>query len=141
MRKRLTVIFMTAALITSMPLAALAHECINANRSETGSQNAAHGAWFYISEAEVIGFVAGALGLTPEQVDEVDDAFFAELRAQKLPTSFSVFIGKLTIGTNPTTHEVVAAYQDSDKSADGNGIDHLDALGTRYVGIMQSLLS
>jgi hypothetical protein len=137
MRKRLAVVVTTAALVMSMPVAAPAHECLNANRSDTGSQNSAHGNWFYLSATEVVGFVAEFVGADPAVVGE---AFLAEVEAQGLPTSFSIFIGKLTIGANPTTHELVAAYADGQKSADGKGIDHANALFETYVAIMLSVM-
>lgn len=59
----------------------LAHECPNASRSDTGSQDAAHGNWIYISEAEVVGFISGMTGADPT---EVGDAFLAEVEAQGL---------------------------------------------------------
>jgi hypothetical protein len=120
-----------------MPLAALAHECLNASRSDTGSQNAAHGKWFYISETEVVGFVSEIAGADPAVVGE---AFLAEVEAHGLPTSFAIFIGNHTIGANPTSHELVAAYEDSQKSADGKGIDHASALVEAYVAIMLEVL-
>jgi hypothetical protein len=137
MRRRLSIVVMTAVLVTSMPLAAMAHECLNASRSDTGSQNAAHGNWLYISSEELVGFVAEIVGADPA---EVGDAFLAEVEAEGLPTSFSIFIGNHVIGANPASGELVAAYQDGLKSADGEGIDHASVLVERYVAIMLSLL-
>jgi len=133
MKRRLAVVVTTVALVTSMPLAALAHECLNASRSDTGSQNSAHGAWLYISEAEVVGFVSEIVGADPAVVGE---AFLTEVEAQGLPTSFSIFIGNHTIGANPTSGELVAAYEDGQKSADGKGIDHANTLVGVYIAIM-----
>lgn len=133
MKRKLAVVATTVALVTSMPLAALAHECLNASRSDTGSQNSAHGAWLYFSEAEVVGFVSGIVGADPAVVGE---AFLAEVEVQGLPTSFSIFIGNHTIGANPTSGELVAAYQDGQKSANGKGIDHANTLVGVYVAIM-----
>ena len=133
MKKRLVALATTVVMVLGMPVAALAHQCLNADRSDTGSQNSAHGNWFYISEEEVVGFVSEYVGVDPAEVGE---DFLAEVEAQGLPTSFSIFIGRLTIGANPTTHELVAAYQDSEKSADGKGIDHINALFESYVAIM-----
>lgn len=137
MRSKLTIATMAAAMVLAMPLGALAHECLVASRSDTGSQNSAHGNWFYISETEVVGFVAGSVGADPEEVAE---AFLAEVEAQGLPTSFSIFVGKHTIGANPTTHELVAAYEDGVKSGNGKGIDHISALFEAYVAIMLSVM-
>jgi hypothetical protein len=91
----------------------------------------------YISEAEVVGLIAEMVGADPALVGE---AFLAEVEAQGLPTSFSIFVGKLVIGTKPTTHELVAAYEDGQKSADGKGVDHANALVGTYVEIMVGLL-
>jgi len=137
MKRRLAVVVTTVALVTSSPLAALAHECLNASRSDTGSQNAAHGKWFYISETEVVGFVSEIVGADPAVVGE---AFLAEVEAQGLPTSFSIFVGNHTIGANPRTFELVAAYEDGQKSADGKGIDHANTLVGAYVAIMLGVL-
>lgn len=133
MKRKLAVTIMTVGLVTSLPLAAFAHECLNASRSDTGSQNAAHGNWFYISEADVVGFVSEIVGADPAVVG---DAFLAEVEAQGFPTSFSIFIGNHTIGANPTTNELVAAYEDGQKSADGKGIDHANTLVGAYIAIM-----
>lgn len=137
MRRKLTIATMAAAMVLAMPLGALAHECLVADRSDTGSQNSSNGNWVYISETEVVGFVAGFVGADPEQVGE---AFLAEVEAQGLPTSFSIFVGKIIIGANPTTHELVAAYEDGVKSANGKGIDHASALVERYVAIMLGVM-
>ena len=136
MKRRLTVLAASAVMVLAVPTAAFAHDCLNASRSDTGSQNAAHGNWIYISEAEVVGFVAAIVGADPAAVGE---AFLAEVEAQGLPTSFSIFIGPIVIGANPTSFELVAAYEDGLKSANGKGIDHASALVETYVGIMLDL--
>ena len=138
MRRTLTLGAVTAALVVAMPMAAFAHDCLNASRSDTGSQNSANGNWFYISEAEVVGFISSLVGVDPA---DVGDEFLAAVEAEGLPTSFSIFIGKLVIGTNPNTHELVASYQDGVKSSNGKGIDHAEELVGRYVQIMLDVLS
>lgn len=133
MRRTIRTLALAGAIILAAPTAALAHDCINASRSETGSQNAAHGSWVYIPQEEVVGFIAFLAGVDPAEHGE---AFLAAVEAAGMPTSFSIFIGKHTIGTNPTTHELVAAYQDGTKSSNGKGIDHAEALIPAYIEIM-----
>lgn len=127
---------LSMALVVAAPTAALAHSCLNASRSDTGSQNAAHGNWVYIPSEEIVGFIAFLAGVDPTG-HEAD--FLAAVEEAGLPTSFSIFIGNHTIGANPTTHELVAAYEDGTKSADGKGIDHADELIPLYIGLMLSV--
>lgn len=129
---------LSMALVVAAPTAALAHSCLNASRSDTGSQNAAHGNWVYIPSEEIVGFIAFLAGVNPTGEDAAE--FLAAVEEAGLPTSFSIFIGKHTIGANPTTHELVAAYEDGTKSADGKGIDHADELIPVYIGLMLSVV-
>lgn len=128
---------LSMALVVAAPTAALAHSCLNASRSDTGSQNAAHGNWVYISSDDIVAFISSIAGVDPTG-HEAD--FLAAVEEAGLPTSFSIFIGKHTIGANPTTHELVAAYEDGTKSADGKGIDHADELIPVYIGLMLSVV-
>lgn len=138
MRRKLTTLALTAAILVAAPTAALAHECVNASRSDTGSRNSANGNWVYISSEEIVEFIAEIVEVDPADHEE---AFLAAVEEAGLPTSFSLFIGKHTIGSNPTTHELVAAYEDGTKSANGKGIDHLRELVGAYIGIMLGVAS
>lgn len=128
---------LSMALVVAAPTAALAHSCLNASRSDTGSQNAAHGNWVYIPSEEIVGFIASIAGVDPTG-HEAD--FLAAVEEAGLPTSFSIFIGNHTIGANPTTHQLVAAYEDGTKSANGKGIDHADELIPLYIGLLLSVM-
>lgn len=132
-------LFAVVAMAVSAPTAAWAHDCLNASRSDTGSRNAAHGNWEYISEEDVVGFIGGVAGVPDPS--GIADAFLAEIEARGLPTSFSIFVGPLVIGANPKTFEPVAAYADGSKSGNGKGIDHASALIPIYVEIMLELVT
>lgn len=136
MRRRLTTLAVAGLMVMAVPSAALAHECLNASRSETGSRNSANGNWVYIGEAEVVEFIAFLAGADPAAVA---DEFLAAVEEAGLPTSFSIFIGSHVIGANPKTGELVAAYQNSHKSNNGKGIDHAEALIGVYIDIMLSV--
>ena len=137
MKRPLTVLIAVVAMAISAPAAAWAHDCLNASRSDTGSRNSTNGNWVYISEEEVVSFIAGVAGV--QDPSGIADDFLAEVEARGLPTSFSIFVGPLVIGANPKTHEPVAAYADGSKSSNGKGIDHANNLIPVYVDIMQQV--
>jgi len=135
----MTVLIAVVAMAISAPTAAWAHDCLNASRSDTGSRNSTNGNWTYISEEEVVSFIAGVVGVGDPSAIAGD--FLAEVEARGLPTSFSIFVGPLLIGANPKTHERVAAYADGSKSSDGKGIDHAENLIPVYADIMFQLVN
>lgn len=129
---------LSMALVVAAPTAALAHDCFNASRSDTGAQNAGHGNWFYVSPDMLVGFISGEAGVNP--TGEEAAAFLAAVEEAGLPTSFSIFGGRL-IGLNPTTEELVAAYEDGTKSKDGKGIDHADEYIPVYIELLLSVVA
>lgn len=128
---------LSMALVVAAPTAALAHDCLNASRSDTGSRNAAHGNWFYVSSDDLVWFISSEAGVSPTAEEAAE--FLAAVEEAGLPTSLS-FFGGHTIGTNPTTHELVAAYEDGTKSKDGKGIDHASELIPAYIGLLLSVV-
>lgn len=90
--------------------AALAHECFNTSRSEQGNAGAAHSPnW----ETLTLEDLAADIGLTPAETAD----FLEQAEDADIPFSFTIFVGKHTIGENGI------GFLDGDKAVDGQGID------------------
>lgn len=119
MRRVAIVVTLVGAMLGLGAAPALAHECIVANRSDTGNQGAASSSqWLYI------GFdgIAAEFGLT----DPADVAAFKEaVEAAGLPTSFSIFLHHVIGATGPDKENYAPGYTEQGHSGDFKGVDHL----------------
>lgn len=134
-RKTVLTLALTAGIVAATPGAALAHECFNASRSETGNANATHsGNWETLTLEhlyETVHEFVGGRPLTPQEVDQA----VGMATAQGVPSSFTVFHGGMlprSTGTNAT----------GTKISDGKGIDHFaSGYGDTLIGIYFALVS
>ena len=123
-----------ALVMTGVPLtAAAAHECIVANRSDTGNEHAGNSnAWISVTltglfeETEHFGLP----DLTPAQV-----AFAVELaRSTGVPDAFTFRSDKLLGGHG-------AGWEKHGKATDGKGVDHFfEIYGERILGALFAAL-
>lgn len=126
MRRILSGILLSAALLTLAAPVVAAHECIISSRSAQGDAGADHsGNWDRLRLEDIFGFIhfdVGGPALTPDQIEEAVDIAVA----QGLPENGWLTRVDKTIGegsSNPNLH-------------DGKGLDHLVGLvGEQIVGI------
>jgi hypothetical protein len=133
MYARRFVIVMAASTALLVPTGtALAHECYNASRSAKGNAGADHSPrWLTVQLAEF--FADPSVGLTEAQQQQA----LALAQARGIPSSFTIFIGTHTIGSNPKTGELTPAFGRNGKAADGKGIDHIFArYGEQLIAIV-----
>jgi hypothetical protein len=111
---------------------ALAHECFNASRSEQGNAGAANSQrWLTVHLSEFFG--DPSIGLSEAQQQQA----LALAQERGIPSSFTIFIGTHTIGSNPKTGEPTPAFGRNGKAADGKGIDHIfEAYGDELIAIV-----
>ena len=132
MRRILSGILLSAALLTIAAPVVAAHECIISNRSAQGEAGADHSArWDRLTLADIFGFIhfeVGGPALSPAQIEEAVDIAVS----QGLPENGWVTRSDKTIGAgsnNPNLH-------------DGKGLDHLVGLvGEQIVGIYFQVVS
>lgn len=124
-----------ALAVTAVPIASVAaHECIHANRSDTGNQHAtASGRWITVTltmiyeETEFFGLP----DLTAAQVSYA----VAAAEAAGVPESFTFRSDKL-IGEN------AAGWEKGGHATDGKGIDHFfDIYGDQLIAILFDALA
>lgn len=124
MRRLTTVLVLAAAVVAGPAGAALAHECIVANRSEQGSANSGNSAnWEHITTDDIIVFITE----DPSLVPALSEPYRQAVAEAGLPTSFSIF-GRKTLPTKQPN--------------DGKGIDHIFSGGyaDQYFAILFELL-
>ena len=126
MRRFLTGLALSAALLTVAAPVVAAHECIISSRSERGNVGADHSSrWERLTLQDIFGFIhfeVGGPALSPDQIDEAVEIAVG----QGLPADGWLTRPDKTIGggsSNPNLH-------------DGKGLDHLVGLvGDQIVGI------
>ena len=140
-RRLSTVVVAGTVFLVSTAGAALAHECMVVNRSQTGEQAvgnspmwlsedmATHESYIFVFEV--------VFGISPTE-DMLDEAVALHLE-QDLQRWASFFMGH-TLLTNPKTGEDNPAG--AKKSGDGKGVDHWSdtELGQAMIAIAASLL-
>ena len=139
MRRTTTVLLLAAVLVAGPASAALAHECIVANKSAKGSENAAHSEnWFHVTTDDIIVFITG----DPSLVPVLSEAYRDAVAQAGLPTSFAIF-ERHTLGAKGRDKDTLTpGYTEMGHSNDGKGIDHLFSGGyvDQYVAILLELL-
>lgn len=122
-RGRLTAVAgLTASMLITSGAAALAHECMIANRSEQGDRAAGHSDMWLSEDMATHGayaFTFDALGI-PHTEEMLDDA--VALHLERGLQEWTAFFMHHTLLTNPNTHEDNPAGARA--SADGRGVDH-----------------
>lgn len=123
-----------AIALGALPFAgAAAHECIVANRSDTGNEHAtASGRWITVTLVEIYEATEqfGLPDLTAAQVTYAVDL----AGSLGVPDSFT-FRGDKLIGEN------ASGWQKGDHAIDGKGIDHFfDVYGDRLLGSLFAAL-
>jgi hypothetical protein len=126
MRRLVSVIVLSAGLLTIAAPVVAAHECIISNRSAQGDAGADHSAnWDRLTLADIFGFIHGAVGGEPLSAEQIDEAVAIAV-SQGLPADGWLTRADKTIG-DPTKNGNLA---------DGKGLDHLSILyGEQIVGI------
>jgi len=105
---------LAAALTLGSGMAAYAHECYNANRSEKGNAGASKSqAWFTVYFEEL------TMGLDPADAECVTDAY----ASTGAPMSFTIHVK----GANGQDGVVAGNNPNEGKSSDGKGIDEIFA--------------
>jgi hypothetical protein len=124
-----------ALALGAVPLATVAaHECVIANRSETGNANATHSArWITVTLTEIYEHTEefGLPDLTPDQVT------YAVALAQSwgIPDSFTFRSDKTIAGD-------AAGYLAGDHATDGRGLDHFfTTYGEQLLGALFAALA
>ena len=139
-RRLSTVVVAGTVFFVSTAGAALAHECMVVNRSQTGEQ-AVGNSPMWLSEDmathESYIFVFGVFGVTPT-VGMLDEA--VALHLEQGLQRWAAFFNGHTLLTNPKTGEDNPAG--AKKSGDGKGVDHWSdtELGQAMIAIAASLL-
>lgn len=124
-----------ALALAAIPLSTVAaHECIVANRSDTGDAHAtASGRWIAVTLVDIFESTEqfGLPDLTPAQVTYAVDLS----RAAGVPESFTFRSDKLIAGDAP-------GWQKGDHATDGKGIDHFfDIYGEQLIGALFAALA
>jgi len=139
MRRIATVLVLAGVLIAGPAGAALAHECIVANRSAQGSEKASSSEnWFHVTTDDLIVFITE----DPSLVPLLSDTYRAAVAEAGLPTSFAIFEHH-TIGfKGPDKDIATPGYGERSHGNDGQGIDHVFSGGyiDQYVTILLDLL-
>jgi hypothetical protein len=118
--RRFAVVAATSLALLVPAGTALAHECFNASRSAKGNAGADHSPrWLTVHLSEFFG--DPSVGLSEAQQQQA----LALAAARGIPSSFTIFIGTHTIGSNPKTGEPTPAFGRNGKAVDGKGIDHI----------------
>ncbi|GAA2036972.1 hypothetical protein GCM10009819_21970 [Agromyces tropicus] len=118
---------LAAALTLGSGMAAYAHECYNANRSDKGNQGASNSqAWYTIVVADEV-----SAGLDAEDAECVLDAYYGAGG----PATFTIHVK----GANGQDGTIGEANPVEGKSSDGKGIDHVfDAYGGIIFGAYEA---
>ncbi|HEX6219972.1 MAG TPA: hypothetical protein VF115_02650 [Acidimicrobiia bacterium] len=141
--RRMVALFTLVGVILAVPAVAYAHECVIATRSEKGIQNSDHGQWFAVNTDDFIRLVFEGDPAVEDIVAEHGEAFRQAIADAGLPTSFAIFENRTLGGKGRFGEELTPAYDGTDKSRDGKGVDHFFSGGyfDTYLEILFGLLS
>lgn len=126
MRRFITGLVLSGAMLTVAAPIAMGHECVIANRSAQGDAAAQHSSkWFQLDLRTLFGFIneeVGGPALSPSQIEWA----VGEAVSQGLPEN----------GWTTRSDKTIGAGSKNPNLADGSGLDHLALVyGEQVVGI------